>query len=395
MDIRQQKGLQIAQTSRIRKTSNGWIVPSQSGQGEYTVRESEHGMLCNCADCQLRRSKCKHQWAVEYTIKRIVDAYGNEQLQKELKVTYTQDWPAYNKAQTQEGETFMRLLADLCGSVEQKAYSFGRPTLPMADMVFASALKVYTTFSLRRFVSHMRTAKEKGYTDTVCSYSTVSNYMRSPEMTAVLQKLIQLSSLPLASVETDFAVDSSGFSTSRFARYYSFKHGRDLRYKQWVKAHLMSGTKTNIITGVEITEENAHDSPQFKPLMEKTAENFRIGEVSADKAYSGRENLEFAGQLGATAYIPFRNNAKARAGGSAMWRKMWHYFEFNRDEFLKHYHKRSNAETVFHMIKTKFRDNVRSKDKTAQVNEVLLKVLCHNITVLIHETCELGVNPQF
>ncbi len=35
------------------------------------------------------------------------------------------------------------------------------------------------------------------------------------------------------------------------------------------------------------------------------------------------------------------------------------------------------------MIKTKFTDVVRSKDKTAQINEILLKVLCHNICVLI------------
>lgn len=63
--------------------------------------------------------------------------------------------------------------------------------------------------------------------------------------------------------------------------------------------------------------------------------------------------------------------------------------------FLEHYHKRSNVETVFHMIKAKFRDNLRSKDKTAQINELLLKILCHNICVVIQEMFELGINPQF
>ncbi|HJX50698.1 MAG TPA: hypothetical protein VJ438_04505, partial [Candidatus Nanoarchaeia archaeon] len=53
------------------------------------------------------------------------------------------------------------------------------------------------------------------------------------------------------------------------------------------------------------------------------------------------------------------------------------------------------AETVFHMIKTKFRDNLRSKTKTAQVNELLCKVLCHNLCVIIQEINELGIRGKF
>ena len=56
--------------------------------------------------------------------------------------------------------------------------------------------------------------------------------------------------------------------------------------------------------------------------------------------------------------------------------KMYHYYHFRRDEFLTHYHKRSNAESRFSMIKAKFGDRIRSKTDTAQVNEVLLKILC-------------------
>ena len=47
------------------------------------------------------------------------------------------------------------------------------------------------------------------------------------------------------------------------------------------------------------------------------------------------------------------------------------------------------------MIKSKFTDLVRSKDKIAQINEVLLKVLCHNICVLISAMFELGIKPEF
>jgi hypothetical protein len=41
------------------------------------------------------------------------------------------------------------------------------------------------------------------------------------------------------------------------------------------------------------------------------------------------------------------------------------------------------SETVFHMIKSKFGSRIRSMSDTAQVNEVLCKILCHNLCVLV------------
>ncbi len=74
---------------------------------------------------------------------------------------------------------------------------------------------------------------------------------------------------------------------------------------------------------------------------------------------------------------------------------MWLHYQYRRDDFLDHYHKRSNAESTFAMIKVKFGDSLRSKGDAAQVNELLLKVLCHNICVLIHSIHELGIRPRF
>ncbi len=94
-------------------------------------------------------------------------------------------------------------------------------------------------------------------------------------------------------------------------------------------------------------------------------------------------------------YIPFKSNAVAKARSNRLWKKMFHYFQFNREEFLEHYHKRSNVETTFHMIKTKFGDKLKSKKFTSQKNELLCKVIAHNIVVLIHEMYELGIEPDF
>lgn len=74
---------------------------------------------------------------------------------------------------------------------------------------------------------------------------------------------------------------------------------------------------------------------------------------------------------------------------------LYHYFRFKRDEFLQHYHKRSNVESTLSMMKRKFGDSLRSKTDVAMVNETLCKVLCHNLVVLIHEMYELGIDPCF
>jgi hypothetical protein len=47
------------------------------------------------------------------------------------------------------------------------------------------------------------------------------------------------------------------------------------------------------------------------------------------------------------------------------------------------------------MIKAKFGGKLWSKRKTGQVNEALLKVICHNIVVLVQSIFELGIEPVF
>ena len=42
---------------------------------------------------------------------------------------------------------------------------------------------------------------------------------------------------------------------------------------------------------------------------------------------------------------------------------------------MNQYHKRSNVETVFSMIKAKFGERLRSKTTVAQTNEVLMQSL--------------------
>jgi transposase len=74
---------------------------------------------------------------------------------------------------------------------------------------------------------------------------------------------------------------------------------------------------------------------------------------------------------------------------------MFHYYQFKRDEFMAHYHKRSNVESAFSAIKRKFGDHVRARTPAAMVNESLAKLICQNITSVIMSQGELGIEAEF
>jgi transposase len=312
------------------------------------------------------------------------------------KKTYRKpEWGTYNLAQAVEKRRFLTLLHELCRGLENIPQpGKGRRWTPMADMIFTCALKVYTGLSSRRLGTDLDDAADKGYLGRKLNPVMVCSFLESDELTAVLKDLIVRSSLPLRVIETTFAPDSTGFSTSRFVRWHDEKYGGTRSGRDWVKCHAMAGVRTHVVTAVEILDRDAADCPQFKPLVEKTAQHFTVNEVCADKAYLSHENLELVDRLGGTAYIPFKVNSVAGEPGT-VWERLYHFYAMNRERFERHYHQRSNVESVFSMAKAKFGDSVRSVTDPAMRNEVLCKLLCHNICCVIMSQYELGIEADF
>ena len=127
-------------------------------------------------------------------------------------------------------------------------------------------------------------------------------------------------------------------------------------------------------------------------LLEQTAKNFISKQVSGDKQYASEKNFRSVASYGAEAYIVFREGTTGASGD--LFQKAFHFFSLHREEFLSKYHHRSNVESVFSAVKRKFGDSIRSKNDIAMKNEVLAKLLCHDLTVLIHEMYENGVEAD-
>ena len=404
---RRLRGMEIAATVKIGKNAAGYIVPSKSGTKFYLVKLNG-APSCTCPDFVQRQKACKHCWAVLFTIQRDEPAEDPPEMDPEaLSRAPYRDWPTYNKGQFAEGRQFPKILRALCDTVPQPPQTTGRPRLPLGDMVYAAALKINTCLSGRRAMSDIWDAHESGRLTRAPSLASVFRYLENHHLIHELETLIVKSALPLRSVETEFAIDASGFSTSVKANWNEHKWGRGSEDENgqmsengnavFVKGHVCSGVKTNVITAAVATPGNANDYPFFIPLLETTAEGFPVSCISADKAYLGEDNLLTAERVGAQVRIPFKDNSVPSSSKKRdpVWGRHLQFFNEHRDEFLEQYHKRSNVETTFSMIKARFGGWVRSKTLTAQLNEVLLKILCHNIAVLAKAKYTLGIDFKF
>ena len=256
---------------------------------------------------------CKHFFAAEFTYKRDFLPDGTMIETKTFSLTekkvYKQDWRAYNLAQSTEKNRFHELLFDLTRGVpELPTKATGRKPHTTKDSLFTMVAKVYGTLSARRSSCEFKEANESGYLANNVPGMKVTQFFENPAFTPILKELIAHSARPLRVVETNFAIDSSGFGSSKFERWFDQKYGVTKQKCVWVKTHIACGTKTNIVTAVRILDKDAADCPQFVPLVRETNQSFTIGEVSADKAYLSLENFEEVANMGGQAFIAFKSN---------------------------------------------------------------------------------------
>lgn len=396
VDLRELKGLELAARARITFNDGAWLVPSQSGAGVYRVTVGELPS-CECEDFNLTGKPCKHIIAARLVQERdggskapgiVVDSVPK-------RPTYKQNWPVYNEARQQEKPRLQALLADLTGGIADPPRQTrpGRERMPLSDRLFSVCFKVWSAMSSRRFNGDLQEAHERGFLSKPLHPNKVNCFMEEEELTPYLRALVVRSALPLRAVETTFAVDSSGFSTNRFVRWYDHKYGVERKEHDWVKVHLACGTTTQVVTAVAIYNRDAADCPILPELLNTTRETFTVKEMSADKGYLSVENVEAVFDAGGIPFIAPKVNTTGAAGG--LFEKMYHFYQYRREEFLAHYHRRSNVESVFSAVKRKFGDAVRSKTPKAMHNEVLAKLVCHNLCCVILSQGELGIEAEF
>lgn len=328
--------------------------------------------------------------------------------------TYGQDWPNYKLAREYEKEFFLMLVSDLMDLVVEPKYTFGRPRHRLSDVLKAMTIKVRGGMSTQRTKGDIREAHRLGYLEKVPGSNTVIDYFSMPELAPILHECIEFTASVLRPYESDFAVDSSGFRTSNYMRWTEEKWGgkssaegneaedaedSDLverKSREWLKAHIVVGTNTHIVVSARVDGWRSDDFGQFIPLFQRVTRLFDVKRISADMAYTGHENFNAADSWGATLFTPFHHrHLRPATSDQSPWASAYRMFYDNFNDWFPIYHRRSLSETAFSTIKRLLDETVRSKTPVAQINELLLKVLSHNIVVIIHQIFEMDLHPFF
>lgn len=309
--------------------------------------------------------------------------------------SYSQNWSRYNKAQVNEKDDFLMLLYQLCCGIDEPEQVRGRPRLSLRDIVFSAVYKIYSTRSARRFMSDLQEAFRAGYIGQLPHFNAISTYLMNEEIAWLLTRLVEVSSLPLAVHETEFAVDSTGLSTDRYARWLDEKEIVHQK-REWHKLHIMCGRRSKIVTATVVTPSAEADSPQFQSLLEITSRNFRTLQVAADGAYYSRTNMLQVTRIGGAPYFLIPSSSIPTADSKpSMCNMVLYLYAKNKANFFKNYYKRNNVETAFSMIRACLGTNLRSTSRIAQYNEAICKVICHNLRVLGRAMHEEDVSPNF
>lgn len=298
-------------------------------------------------------------------------------------------WHNYNLSQTKEKALFVNILGDLCNLIVEARNAKGRKPRPLKDIAFAVVMKEYLNTSSRRVQSDLKFFAEAGFIESEIPFNTLLDHLEKRNLRDVLKELIEISAMPLKQIEVDFAIDATGFGTPRYETFFHYKYGKDVKWKAYRKCHAVCGIKTNIITAIDITKGQVHDNTRFESLAKDTARNFTIRDFCGDKGYLSGKNFSIINEFGGQAFIPFKSNTSgsshSKSGYRSYFKSAFKFFKEHKKEYLEHYHKRSNIESAFSMIKRKFGTNIKCKKETSQDNEILSKILAHNICVLVQE----------
>ena len=158
------------------------------------------------------------------------------------------NWHKYNLAKTLEKRMFYELLNELCKLIPDLPKGNGRPPIPLRDLFFMSALKIYCGFSLRKIHHDLKEAEGCGYIKKAGHFNRVSDFFNSSYTYDLLTKFLTISAMPLKLLEDNFSMDASGFGSYQYERWMRTRFAAPKEtWRNYLKGHILIGTRTNII----------------------------------------------------------------------------------------------------------------------------------------------------
>ena len=192
-------------------------------------------------------------------------------------------------------------------------------------------------------------------------------------------------------VAGSLAGDSTGYSSNRFVRWFSIRHGRAETKRGWIKLHSIIDISTRVILDYHVTDGYAADITSMWPMMDRLGGAGGDGNVFClDSAYLARLLCDEIANRGWTPRILPKSNTACKNGGSQAWGDMTRTHRDDLERFMAEYHQRSIIEAVFGAIKKMYGNHLRGRRLVRQKRETAIRVICYNIEVVARSHVKSG-----
>jgi len=181
------------------------------------------------------------------------------------------------------------------------------------------------------------------------------------------------------------AIDSTGFQCGHASSYYTRRRTKDgkkaVLYKHYAKLEAVVDCNTHLIVAAAACRGPKPDVNRFVPLLDQARKRVTPAKVLADAGYDSEPNHRHARETcGIRSFMPATYGRPSARPPTGKHRRHMRY-RLNKD--YGSYGQRWQVETVFSMIKRRFRAVVMARKPWSQRRELGLLVISHNVAVLL------------
>ncbi len=184
----------------------------------------------------------------------------------------------------------------------------------------------------------------------------------------------------LINKKAQLIVDATGMESRHVSRYYVWRSGyRRFGRRQWPKLTVACHAESHLFPGAFVSWGPSQDSPQFTPVMIQAASHARWDRVLGDAAYDSEANHVLCRKtLGIRSTV-----IPARRRNSLKWPTAKYRRQMKKRFFRHIYGQRWQVESAFSRHKRLLGSALRARTWASQQNECLLRVLTHNLMILL------------
>jgi transposase len=275
-----------------------------------------------------------------------------------------------------------------------------RPKIDPALLFFTSLIKAYEGTTIRRSIDKARLTLGATWWDQHgFHYNRFSDYFNERSTTAHLNWAIAEVCAPFLPFLDDLILDGTGISLTARGTYRSEKYPESV-VPRYARLTLAMDRKYKVFPVAIVTSSSGvgtGEISQVRHLLRRLKANgWCAKNVIADTLYGVEPVLEaIVDEYGAHPIIPLKRiYTDTRMPSTPLMLRVHTHFLADKEAFYKKYNQRPLIESGISSLKRKWEGSVRSHLPRAIMNEILFKVLCHNIDCLIHAAAEFGLSIE-